>query len=1024
MPGFEGPILKGMNPFDNNEPRLTASERIRNKRDATIYQAEKQRFQNKKTCGNKNVKYYENGTIRSMKSYKLQKSLARGNVLCEDCDDKGLLCGGVANHDALASIRMGNNIVSEYWGGSGLVWGSGDLKFTQTPGFSVIQSDVSGVWGLASSPEISKADLSGGTMLPGSDPSLNMPFGYINNLINIPRNLDGSSVVIDPSNQLFPDELCDPFRYLKHTNLSTYVVARMLVPIHIDGVNQVAGVPSTCNDVSYNTLVGAFVRADGGGPLSPFGGGNIFAGVIDKLCCVGEVTILQDVIFSYATIPAGKYGLFDVYIKLFNISNYNYLSALLSIKATGSAGNWGWGPFSAFDMAFQARQQLYGAEIPVIESFSIIQGTIPPTHNQTKYNATKQSYMSCLENGTRKINFTKNTVKQNAYYREEILPAQGLTYAPDANFRSAVKATYPTVEELYGEYFKTSTINTISSLNVSNYNISDLTGIGGFTALLTLYCYNNQLTTLDLSVNTALTYLRCGSNPLNSLDVTQNTALTRLWCYNNQLTSLDVSANTALTDLRCYSNNLTSLDVSANTLLTDLNCGSNQLTSLDVTQNTALKELYCNDNSLNSLDVSANTALTILSCYDNLLTTLDVSDISGLNNLTCYDNSLNALDVSANTLLTVLNCGYNQLTSLDVSVNTALTTLYCPYNNISGGGTSYINTSWTSSFAGTLSAFAQNVAVSGDFCKVADASAVAYFTTNYPPGTKIPTGTNYFYTGVIADMPANRGQSPAVAGYNNKLYVFGGKYGSTPGYSTYDTFVVYDTITNSWSSPTPTMGEGRAWVYGAIWQDKVYIYSGTDDQSAASHLSMEIYDITNNSFSTVATPDKRTNYAAGAINGKIYICGGYMLGTGNTDSLIEYDISTGNFTTKTAMPVARVQHAAAVYNNKLYVMGGNGTNNSLIVYDPALNTWASLAAMSAGRYSLKAVTLGSYIYAVGGSDGGLKNTVFRYDPAGDTWSTELPMGEARASFGLGVANNAMFAVGNWTGWTAGGERIL
>ena len=108
-------------------------------------------------------------------------------------------------------------------------------------------------------------------------------------------------------------------------------------------------------------------------------------------------------------------------------------------------------------------------------------------------------------------------------------------------------------------------------------------------------------------------------------------------------------------------------------------------------------------------------------------------------------------------------------------------------------------------------------------------------------------------------------------------------------------------------------------------------------------------------------------------------------------------------------------------------MGGNGTNNSLIVYDPATGiggTWATLATMPAGRYSLKAVTLGSYIYAVGGSDGGLKNTVFRYDPAGDTWSTELPMGEARASFGLGVANNAMFAVGNWTGWTAGGERIL
>ena len=294
-----------------------------------------------------------------------------------------------------------------------------------------------------------------------------------------------------------------------------------------------------------------------------------------------------------------------------------------------------------------------------------------------------------------------------------------------------------------------------------------------------------------------------------------------------------------------------------------------------------------------------------------------------------------------------------------------------------------------------------------------------------PAGPATPAGQ------VIANMPANRGQSPAVAGYNNKLYVFGGKYGGgpTPPYSTYDTFVVYDTVTNSWSSPTPTMSKKRAWVYGAIWQDKVYIYSGTDDQQASSHQSMEIYDITNNTFSTVAlTPDKRTNYAAGAINGKIYICGGYSYSVGTTtDSLIEYDITTDSFTTKAVMPVARQQHAAAVYDNKLYVMGGYGNpvNNSLIVYDPADNTWTTLTDMPESRYNLSAATLGSYIYAVGGSDGGLKNTVYKYDPAFNTWSTiVLYMQSPRAEFGLGVANNAMFAVGNYNGTQDDGERIL
>ncbi|MCP4910474.1 MAG: T9SS type A sorting domain-containing protein, partial [Bacteroidetes bacterium] len=42
------------------------------------------------------------------------------------------------------------------------------------------------------------------------------------------------------------------------------------------------------------------------------------------------------------------------------------------------------------------------------------------------------------------------------------------------------------------------------------------------------------------------------------------------------------SNNTALSGLYCYSNQLSSLDVSNNTALSYLNCGANQLTSLDV----------------------------------------------------------------------------------------------------------------------------------------------------------------------------------------------------------------------------------------------------------------------------------------------------------------------------------------------------------------------------------------------------------------------------------------------------------
>jgi len=43
-----------------------------------------------------------------------------------------------------------------------------------------------------------------------------------------------------------------------------------------------------------------------------------------------------------------------------------------------------------------------------------------------------------------------------------------------------------------------------------------------------------------------------------------------LWCFNNQLTSLDVSNNTALINVMFNNNQLTSLDLSNNSLLENI----------------------------------------------------------------------------------------------------------------------------------------------------------------------------------------------------------------------------------------------------------------------------------------------------------------------------------------------------------------------------------------------------------------------------------------------------------------------
>ena len=205
------------------------------------------------------------------------------------------------------------------------------------------------------------------------------------------------------------------------------------------------------------------------------------------------------------------------------------------------------------------------------------------------------------------------------------------TYVPDDNFENYLEANGMGDGITLNDSINTLSIEMLMSLDVSNENISDLTGIEDFTSLLMLKCYSNPLTSIDVSNNIYLTDLRCQSNQLTTLDVSQNTALKTLFCFSNFLTSLDVSSNTALTHLYSHSNQFISLDVSQNTDLYFLQCQSNQLTTLDVSTNTALQYLHCYSNQLTSLDVSNDTALKELHCQDNQLTNLDLRNGNNTN---------------------------------------------------------------------------------------------------------------------------------------------------------------------------------------------------------------------------------------------------------------------------------------------------------------------------------------------------------------------------------------------------------
>ena len=148
----------------------------------------------------------------------------------------------------------------------------------------------------------------------------------------------------------------------------------------------------------------------------------------------------------------------------------------------------------------------------------------------------------------------------------------------ETNFPDALFRNYLTSQSYGSDGIITDAeIQDITYLYIDGKSISSLQGLEYFTALKYLSCYNNQLTSLDVSNCTALQSLSCSQNQLTSLNVSGCTKLTSLSCENNQLASLDVSSCTALQSLYCQNNKLTSLDLSKNTNLSNVNLSGNPL---------------------------------------------------------------------------------------------------------------------------------------------------------------------------------------------------------------------------------------------------------------------------------------------------------------------------------------------------------------------------------------------------------------------------------------------------------------
>lgn len=219
-----------------------------------------------------------------------------------------------------------------------------------------------------------------------------------------------------------------------------------------------------------------------------------------------------------------------------------------------------------------------------------------------------------------------NWFKDTSASYNTVCVTPGTTSIPDTAFEAyLINQGFDTVAD---GLVTTAVISGITTLNVASLGISNLTGIQDFTALQSLDCSNNQLTSLNINMLSGLVELVCSNNQLNGLNISGLNNLQVLDFSNNAITAMDFGSAGAITSLAFSNNGITSVAIGNLTGLTSLECDNNGLEVLDLTGLNNLDNLNCQNNNLTELDLTGSNLTTFSAQGNVLLGCIKVNDVA------------------------------------------------------------------------------------------------------------------------------------------------------------------------------------------------------------------------------------------------------------------------------------------------------------------------------------------------------------------------------------------------------------
>lgn len=326
----------------------------------------------------------------------------------------------------------------------------------------------------------------------------------------------------------------------------------------------------------------------------------------------------------------------------------------------------------------------------------------------------------------------------------------GTTAIPDPAFEQAL-IDLDLDCEIDGKVL-TSNISTITNLNVSYKSISDLTGIQDFVGLEILDCYNNSLTSLDISSLTNLKELNCYFNYLTSLDVSKVKLMEYMDCGDNMLTSLDVTGLTALSYLYTGYNNLSALNLTNLMASANMYCYENTPLNCIIADDPAAaaananwqKDAFSTYSISNPNGITGNVTGGTSVCMGSTSGLLTLNDAVGT--IARWESA-----VSPFTTWTTISNTSNTYTSgvlMETTQFRAVTESNCQTYASTPATVTIETTTWTGTWSNGTPTASKTAIISANFTADADLTACSLIVNNNAIVT-IPSGNNIIVTGAV-----------------------------------------------------------------------------------------------------------------------------------------------------------------------------------------------------------------------------------------------------------------------------------